>query len=82
MNEEIRGHTGVHREGMRSRVRTTRSTPVRVAAPLLGRAVRRYYGSIPMKNRRLRIVTFPLAILVSLAAWGSVVYFAMHYLKK
>jgi hypothetical protein len=35
-----------------------------------------------MKNRGLRIVTFSLAVLVSLAAWGAFVYVAMHFLKK
>jgi hypothetical protein len=35
-----------------------------------------------MKDLKSRIITFSLAILVSLAAWGAFVYVAMHFLKK
>jgi len=30
----------------------------------------------------MRIITFSLAILVSLVAWGGFAYLAMHFLKK
>jgi hypothetical protein len=82
MDERTKDHTHARREGMRSQARTTRFTPVRAEAPLPERAGRFYYGSAPMKDLKSRIVTFSLAILVSLAAWGGFVYVAMHFLKK
>ena len=82
MDERTKDFGGASKGGMRSRARTIKFTPLRAAAPLSDRADQRYYGIRPMKNRGLRIVTFSLAILVSLAAWGSVVRLAMQYLKK
>ena len=35
-----------------------------------------------MKDLKSRVVAFSFAILVGLAAWGGVVYFAMHLVKK
>lgn len=35
-----------------------------------------------MKDLKSRIVTFSLAIVVSMVAWGGFVYLAMHFLKK
>jgi hypothetical protein len=82
VDERIKKQTHAHREGMWSRTPQARPTLVRGDAPLLGRAPLRHYGSVPMKNLKSRIVTFLLASLVSLAAWGGVVYIAMHFVKK
>jgi hypothetical protein len=35
-----------------------------------------------MKDQKSRIFAFSLAILVSLAAWGGLLYVAMHSVKK
>lgn len=35
-----------------------------------------------MKDMKSRVVTFSLAILVSLAVWGGVILVAMHFVKK
>ena len=48
----------------------------------LPRAAQRLYGCAPMKDLKSRVVAFSFAILVGLAAWGGVVYFAMHLVKK
>jgi hypothetical protein len=63
---------------MRSRASKARATPVRVHASVTGRD----HGCAPMKDLKSRIITFSLAVLVSLAAWGGFVYVAMHFLKK
>ena len=34
-----------------------------------------------MKDLKSRILTFSLAVIVSLAAWGGIVYVAMHFIK-
>ena len=82
MDERTKDFGGASKGGMRSRARTIKFTPLRAAAPLSDRADQRYYGIRPMKNRGLRIVTFSLAILVSLAAWGGFAYVTMQFLKK
>jgi len=35
-----------------------------------------------MKDQKSRIFAFSLAILVSLAAWGGVLYVATHFVKR
>ena len=82
MDERTKDFGGASKGGMRSRARTIKFTPLRAAAPLSDRADQRYYGIRPMKNRGLRIVTYSLAIVVSLAAWSGAVYFVMHFVKR
>ena len=82
MDERINNFKRARREGMRSRIRQSQATPVRVDSSLSGRPDPHHYGCAPVKNRKSRILTFPLAILISLAAWGIAVYFAMRFLKR
>ena len=58
------------------------STSARIDAPLTRRAAPGNYGSIPMKDLKSRIVVFSFTVLLSLAAWGGVVYVAIHFFKK
>jgi hypothetical protein len=71
-------HARARKEEMRSGTPKARATHVRVHASVSGRD----HGCAPMKDLKSRIVTFSLAIVVSLAAWGGFVYLAMHFLKK
>lgn len=82
MDERTKSDARALRERTRSRTPRARATPVRGYASLPGRDVLRHYGCASMKDLKSRIVTFLLAIIVSLAAWGSVVYFALHFIKK
>jgi hypothetical protein len=82
VDKRTMNNTRARREGMRSRTRQAPATPVRLYASLPGRVALRHYGYPPMKDLKSRILTFSLAILVSLAAWGGFAYVAMHFLKK
>lgn len=82
MDQRIGNHTRAHREATRSRTQHARPILVRVDASSPGCAPQRHYGSAPMKDMKSRVVTFSLAILVSLAVWGGVILVAMHFVKK
>ena len=80
MEKRTNGDTRVRREGTRSGARQARATPIRMPAPLPHRAAPSH-GCAPMKDLKSRILTFSLAVIVSLAAWGGIVYVAMHFIK-
>jgi hypothetical protein len=82
VDQRIKDNAHARREGMRSRTVKARLTPVRASASLRGRDALHQYRCAPMKDPKMRIITFSIAILVSLVAWGGFAYLAMHFLKK
>jgi len=82
VDERTQNNTRARREGTRPRTRQARVTPIRMYAPLPHRAAPSHYGCAPMKGLKSRILTFSLAIIVSLVAWGGFAYLAMHLFKK
>ena len=69
------------KKGMRSQGSTHGLRLIR-AHSSLPCAAQRLYGCVPMKDLKSRIVAFSFALVVSLAAWGGVVYIAMHLVKR